>query len=262
MIRYLRLYLYFIRFSFSKAMEFRFDFFFRVFMDCAFYAMQFGFYKVLFLQTPIFADWQEHQVLLFIAGFILTDALHMTLFSNNMHLFPLNVNQGKLDYDLVRPVSSLFIVSLRDFAANSFVNLIITIAIFSTLLWTYPEPFAFSQLLVYVVLLINGTFLIYIMQMILSLSVFWTHSAESALQFHHSVYRFAERPDGIFSGVTRKIFLTILPVSLIASFPVRTMFDGISWQVVGHCFLVSCLLFALLIFLWGKGLKAYSSASS
>ena len=33
MIRYLRLYGYFLRFSFSRAMEFRFDFFFRIFMD-------------------------------------------------------------------------------------------------------------------------------------------------------------------------------------------------------------------------------------
>ena len=43
MTRYLRLYAYFLRFSFSRALEFRVDFFFRVIMDTAFYAVNLGF---------------------------------------------------------------------------------------------------------------------------------------------------------------------------------------------------------------------------
>ena len=38
-MRYLRLYLYFLRFSFSRAMEFRLDFYFRILMDVAFYVV-------------------------------------------------------------------------------------------------------------------------------------------------------------------------------------------------------------------------------
>ena len=42
-----------------------------------------------------------------------------------MWWLPMLINRGDLDYYLVRPVSTLFFVSFRDFAANSFVNLVI-----------------------------------------------------------------------------------------------------------------------------------------
>ena len=43
------------------------------------------------------------------------DAIHMTVFSNNMWWFPIFINRGDLDYYLIRPVSSLFFLSLRDY---------------------------------------------------------------------------------------------------------------------------------------------------
>ena len=52
MRRYLRLYLHFVRFSFSRAFEFRVDFWFRVVMDCAFYAVNLAFFTLLYGQTP------------------------------------------------------------------------------------------------------------------------------------------------------------------------------------------------------------------
>ena len=61
----------------------------------------------------------------FLAGIFMSDALHMTIFANNMWMLPILINKGDLDYYLVRPVSPLFFLSLRDFAANSFLNLVI-----------------------------------------------------------------------------------------------------------------------------------------
>ena len=112
--RYLRLYLSFVRFSFSRAMEFRVDFFFRVVMDVVFYAMQLAFFTVLYRHTELVGGWDLDQILIFVSGFFLVDALHMTIFASNMWWLPMMVNKGDLDYYLVRPVSSLFFLSLRD----------------------------------------------------------------------------------------------------------------------------------------------------
>ena len=95
MLRYLRLYAYFIRFSVSKAMEFRFDFFFRVFMDLAYYGIQIGFYNVVFLQTPSLGGWNRDQALVFMGAFLVVDGISMTVFSNNLWWFPTAVNRGR-----------------------------------------------------------------------------------------------------------------------------------------------------------------------
>ena len=122
MWRYLRLYLNFLRFSFSRAMEFRVDFFFRVGMDTIWYAIHLTFFTVLFRHTGLLGGWDFDQCLIFAASLFVADAIQMTVFSNNMWWLPIYVNKGDLDYYLVRPVSSLFFLSVRDFAANSFLR--------------------------------------------------------------------------------------------------------------------------------------------
>ena len=123
MRRYLRLYACFLRFSFSRAMEFRLDFYFRIVMDGVWYAVNLAFFLAIYRHTALLGGWTEDQVIVFAAGVFVADGVHMTVFSNNMWWFPVLVNRGDLDYHLVRPVSSLFFVSLRDFAANSFVSM-------------------------------------------------------------------------------------------------------------------------------------------
>ena len=65
MRRYLRLYAYFLRFSFSRAMEFRFDFFFRIVMDLVWYVMHLVFFRVLFKDAEgnlTGKSWQAHGI--------------------------------------------------------------------------------------------------------------------------------------------------------------------------------------------------------
>ena len=125
MNRYLRLYLQFLKFSFSRSLEYRMDFWFRIVMDCMFYVVELIFFTILYQHTDMLGGWNYDQILIFVSGFLVIDAIHMTVFSNNMWWMPILVNKGDLDYYVVRPVSSLFFLSLRDFAANSFLNLLI-----------------------------------------------------------------------------------------------------------------------------------------
>ena len=120
---------YFARFSASKYMQFRFDFFFRIGMDVIYYIINISFYRVLFLHTQFLAGWSEPKMMVFVSGYLLIDAITMTLFTNNQWMLPTYVNRGDLDYYLIRPVSSLFFLSLRDIAINSFVNLVMAAGI-------------------------------------------------------------------------------------------------------------------------------------
>ncbi len=262
MFRYLRLFLYFVRFSISKATEFRVDFTFRIFMDCLYYAVNIAFYKILLLHFPQIAGWKEPQVMIFVAGYLFVDALHMTLFSNNTWWLPVFVNRGDLDYYLVRPVSSLFFLSFRDFAANSFMNLIVSIGI---LLWAflhYPETLSFTKSFIYFILLLNGTFLYYSVSLIFILSVFWTHSTTGLKNIFHSFTRIAERPDPIFRGWVRRVFTLVLPFCLMSSFPARFLFETLDWKILVHIVGVSLFFGGLVLFIWRLGLRSYSSASS
>jgi ABC-2 type transport system permease protein len=261
-VRYLRLYLHFLRFSFSRAMEFRLDFTFKIIMDCFFYAVNIAFYKVIFLNTPSLAGWSEDQVMVFVSSYLLIDALHMTVFASNMWWLPYYVNRGDFDTYLTRPVSTLFFISLREFAANSFVNLLIAIGIFVTALSNLQTPYTLMQLLFYLGLILNGWLLHYVLQMIFVIPVFWTQSNRGFNDFFFSMGTAIERPDLIYRGALRWLLTAILPFSLIVSFPARLFFGpttpGLFWHLAG----VTLVMWAFMLFLWKKGLRSYSSASS
>lgn len=262
MRRYLRLYLYFLRFSFSRAMEFRLDFFFRIVMDSVFYLVHIIFFKIIYRHTALVGGWDYDQVLIFVCGFFLADAIHMTVAANNLWYLPQYINKGDLDYYLVRPVSSLFMLSVRDFAANSFVNLLIAAGLLTWAVWRYPVSFSGPQILLYLLFIGNGAYLYYVIHVFFILPVFWSHGGRGFEVIFYAVKQFAERPDRIFHGPIRLLLVTVLPFLLIASYPARILLDGISLVTLLHLCLTSVGLTFLLLLAWRRGLRAYASASS
>jgi len=262
MKRYLRLYLHFLRFSFSKAMEFRFDFFFRVVMDINFYIVQFLFFKILYLHTPVLGGWTQEEMGIFVASFIFVDAFHMTFFANNTWWFPIAINRGDLDYYLTRPVSSFFFLTLKEFAANSMLNLILATGILIFILTSYSEPLSTLKLIGYIALLINGAILYFMTFLIFLLSVFWSGSPRGFGDVFFAAEKVFQRPDGIFTGYFRRFFLTLLPFSIMASYPTRFLIQDDVSGILMEIFIASVFIYTLVYLIWKKGLKSYSSASS
>lgn len=261
-MRYLRLYAYFLRFSFSRAMEFRLDFFFRIGMDLIWNAMHITFFTVLFLHTGMLGGWNLDQVLIFAGGLFVSDGVNMTVFSNNMWMLPILVNRGDLDYHLVRPVSSLFFVSLRDFAANSFVNLLIACGILAWALARYPEPLPAGRVVVFLGFLLAGVGLQYCIGMIFTIPVFWLHSQHGLRETYWALSTTINKPHGIYTGWARRILVSVLPFTFIVSYPVAFLLEGPSTKLLVHGACVVGGAFALMLALWRVALRSYASASS
>ena len=262
MFRYLRLYAHFMRFSLSKAMEFRFDFFFRVFMDLAYYGIQIAFYQVVFMQTNLLGGWNRDQALVFMGGYLVVDGISMTMFSNNLWWFPVAVNRGDLDYYLVRPVSSLFFLTLRDFAANSLINLLFALGILAWAILRLPHFPGPGTTALFLGMIAAGAVLHSLFHLLILIPVFWIQSAGGLHGIFYSLARCMERPDGIFTGWMRRLLVSAFPFCLMASFPARVFLEGPRWGILIHFTLVTAGMFLLVNWVWGKGLKAYSSASS
>jgi len=184
------------------------------------------------------------------------------LFSNNLWILPGLVNKGDLDYYLARPVSSLFFLSLRDFAFNSFLNLLFAIGILAWALATYPVALGAVAIGSFLLLLLAGSFLYYSVHMLFVLPVFWTHSGQMLTSLFYNVTRFMERPDRIYKGLTRLLFTVALPFGAMASFPARLLLEPFDPWILAHFFAVVAVFFGLVVWGWRAGLRTYSSASS
>jgi ABC-2 type transport system permease protein len=243
-------------------MEFRLDFYFRIFMDAFYYLISFSFFKVMFLHTSAIGGWSEPQVMIFVGAFIIIDAIQMTVFANNTWLLPMLVNKGDLDYYLVRPVSSFFMANLRDFAAGSFINLLMAGGFLIWALVQYPESLGFWRVLAFLVLILGGALLFQLVRLLFVLPVFWTHGGRGLDSLYWAMERFMERPHGIYRGVVKTVLLTLLPFSVMASLPTSVLFEANPWSVIATCLFVIGGFFVGLLWLWNVALRNYSSASS
>jgi ABC-2 type transport system permease protein len=262
MTRYLRLYGHFVRFAFSRALTFRFDFFFRVGMDVLWYAQYFAYFVLLGSKTPTLGGWTASQVRVFAGTLFLYDAIQMTLLANNLWAFPAMVNKGELDHHLLRPVSPLFVVSLRDFAANSFLNLLVAVGIQTWILSTYDGPLDAPRLLLYLVLVPVGVFLHWCLHMLFLMPVFWTQTARGFRDLSWAIDAYNARPVGIYRGWMRRLLTTVLPLGLVVSFPTRVIVEGPSLAVPLQMLVVAVAFGLIVRFVWARGLRAYGSASS
>jgi len=261
-MRYLTLYGHFLRFSFSRAMEFRLEFYFRVVMDILYYLVNLAFFSIIYQHTTLLGGWTLDQVYIFVCGFLFVDAIHMTVFANNLWWLPIFINRGDLDYYLVRPISSLYFLSLRDFAANSFLNLIIAVGLLVWSLVRYPESFGAGRLLVYFAVLLVGAFIHFLLRLLFIIPVFWLHSSRGLDEIIWSLGKLAERPHQIYVGWLRVALNTILPLALTFSVPAHVLFEGLTLQTFAHVLTVAVLGALFILWFWRRGLAGYSSASS
>jgi ABC-2 type transport system permease protein len=262
MLRYLRLFGHFVRFAASRALMFRLDFFFRVFMDALWYGQYLAYFSVILLHTDLFGGWNRDQVFVFTASVFVVDALQMTLFSNNSWQLPISINRGDLDYHLVRPVSTLFFVSLRDFAANSLLNLVMALALLVFAIARYPDPLGAGRILVFSALLLLGLFIHYCVQMAFTIPVFWLHTGNGVRDLFWSLDSCTARPAGVWTGWVRRTLVSVLPLGVVVSFPVRGLLGGVTAGLVLHMLAVAVGGFLFLLWFWRRGLRVYASASS
>ena len=262
MLRYIKLYLNFVTFSFGKATAYRFDFWCRIIMDISYYAVSIGFFKILFLKTGSLGGWTQEQTMVFVGAQLMLDALQMTVISGNLWQLPSTINKGDLDYHLIRPVSTLFFLCFNEFAVGSLINFFIAASFFGYSLAHYPESFTVFQLINFLFFLTIGFFIYFALRLLISLPVFWTQAPYGLERIFYSMLPLMERPDVIFRGILRLVILTVIPFALMVSFPARIFFDGFDIKIALHMFVVLICLWAVVFFVWNKGVRSYSSASS
>jgi ABC-2 type transport system permease protein len=260
-MRYLRLYAHFLRFSFARSSQFRVDFAFRVLMDTLWYGHYLVFFAVLTTGSGSVGGWDVHEMRLFTGTLFVVDAMHMTFTANGMFTFPLLINKGDLDYHLLRPVSPLFFIGLRDISVSSFVNLLMALGVLTWAVSTYPHPIPWTTVVAYAPLLVVGTLIHGGLHLLSLLPAFWTQSTRALRDVFWTSCDYANRPVGIYRGWIRRLVL-LVPLAFVVSYPTRVLIEGPRADIVLPTLLAGAGTWVVVAFVWRRGLRAYGSASS
>src|SRR6266436_4440400 len=120
--RYFSIYAALWKNSVTREMIFKSNFLLWIFVELLWFGLQLSFIGVLYLHTEHIGTWTKWQVVLLIGASHFIQQLFQAFFLINCTNLSELVRNGKLDFLLLLPVNTRFVVSLRQVDMGAFVN--------------------------------------------------------------------------------------------------------------------------------------------
>lgn len=261
--RYAGLYLALWKNSVAREMGFKSNFLLWIVVELLWFALHVSFIAVIYQHTDRIGDWSKWQVVLLIGAAHFIQQIFQALFLSNCVQISENVRMGKLDFMLLLPVNTRFLVSFRVVDLGGFVNAGSAIALMAYALRQLHYTPSIAQIAGFFGLVVVGVLVHYSLMFALASISFWTVRAQGIVWGYYSLFNIARLPDAAFRGFFKSFFTFALPMLLVANVPAKVLLNKLTspFDILLLLLLATaCLVFSETV--WRFSLKHYTSASS
>jgi ABC-2 type transport system permease protein len=280
---YLRVFLTFARNSLVRNMMFRANFIIECVSSVTWTMMNLGFYLLIFRYTPSIGantGWGEWEFFAFLATTMLINSLVQAFFMPNCEDISELIRTGGLDFALLKPIDTQFLISLEKIDWSSLANFLAGIVLLIVSLVhmaTRPEhPLAVTpaNVLLYVFYVLCGVAILYSLMIALAATSIWLGQNRSLYDFWFYITNFSRYPMEIYEGPwgtpLRMICTFVIPVLIVVNVPARIIArplaaDGVPvavWPLALFALAATAGSLALSRWVFISALRSYRSASS
>ena len=243
--------------------------------------MNVGFYLILFQYTNTIGEdsgWDQDRFFVFIATTWFINSLVQAFFMPNAQEFSELIRTGGLDFALLKPIDTQFLISFRrvDWSAlsNFFAGLIIIAVSLYRLATRDVDPMIPTTLsvLLYLIFIVCGIVIMYSLMIMLSATSIWLGRNQTLYNFWFYITNFSRYPMEIYQRgwgwSLWGLFTFVIPVLVVVNVPARIIARPLdpraSWEWMFSVFAIFMTLLSLLVSRWifRRALLSYRSASS
>jgi ABC-2 type transport system permease protein len=272
---YLRVFLTFVRNSLVRDMMFPANFLIESVTSLGWVSMNIAFYLLIFEYTDHIGGgdggaWDKHQFFVFIATSLFINSLMQIFFMTNADEFSELIRTGGLDFALLKPIDTQFLISLRRVEWSSLANFTVAAVLLG---YSVPRLDGFTltvwQVLLYPFYIFVGVCILYSLTIVLASVSVWLGRNTSIYDFWFYITNFSRYPMEIYSGPIgdwlRRAFTFVLPILVVVNVPARMMAKPLQAQ---YAYLALFAIVAAAASLWisrwvfHRALLSYRSASS
>lgn len=262
MARYLQIWLASARYSVTRTLMFRFDFFLWATVELVWMSVNLLLIAVLYGHTDSIAGWSKYEMMLLVGTAMLIQRLLFGFFWSSLFETARNIRTGHFDFFLAQPGNILFMTTTRKLDLDSLVNTFVAagVVIYSaTQLGLQPSP---ADIGLYLLMILCGL-LIHYSALVLTVSLaFWITNAQGLEGSYFTLFEFSRLPRQAFTGLANVIFVWALPAVIVSNVPAQTLLHGFDAPSALWLFAATVAWFGLACFVFNRGLRRYSSASS
>jgi ABC-2 type transport system permease protein len=280
MPRYLAVLGTFARNSLVRDMTFRTNFIIECISSLSWIAMNLGFYLLVFQHASMIGPgtgWGRWEFFVFLATTWIVNSLVELLFMNNCEEFSELIRTGRLDFALLKPIDTQFLISLQRIEWSALPNLImgfvlLGVSVAQLLQAEHPIQLTALTVVLYVAYLGCGVVIMYSLMICLAATSIWLGRNQSLYDFWFYITNFSRYPMEIYGGPYGRplqiAFTYVLPVMLVINVPARLVaqplgpHDAATWWLAAITPGFALASFVLSRWVFVQALKSYRSASS
>ncbi len=266
---YLRVLMVFVRNALVRELSFRSNFMITLFSRLFWFAAQIVMFDLIFRVVPQINEWTRAEYFGFMATGMLINAIVEAIFMPNCANFSEMIRTGSLDFALLKPIDTQFLVSFEKMDLSMANQIVFAIGLLGYAIYqngVWPSGWV---LVIYPLLLLSAVAFFYSLMLALAASSIWLGRNQGLLDFWFYVTVFARYPASIYSGspigeLIRFTFQFVIPILLVVTVPAQVVMSMISAPSLWTLLTLVAAGFSLLCSRWifQFALTQYRSASS
>jgi len=279
---YFRVFLTFAGNSLVREMMFHVNFLIECVSSVTWTMMNLGFYLLIFHHTDSIGyqtGWGKWEFFAFLATTMLVNSIVQAFFMPNCEDISELIRTGGLDFALLKPIDTQFLISLEKIDWSSLANfaagLVLLIASLIQMTTRAENPLTLHplSLVLYVFYVLCGVAILYSLMIALSATSIWLGQNRSLYDFWFYITNFSRYPMEIYEGrlgTPLRWFCTyIVPVLIVVNVPAQIIARPISpdgstsvWPLAGFTVIATAASLIASRWVFQASLRSYRSASS
>lgn len=219
--------------------------------------------SIIFNNTETLAGWGPGDLLALLGIFRILNTLFFALIFPNTQQFNTAIRDGSMDYMLIQPVNSLFLVTFSRMTIwrvwDFFLGLVLVVVGLG-MSGATAQPA--GNVLLFLLLTASGFIIIYSLWIILISFTFWFIKFDNNVTLLHAIMDAGRFPAHIYPAWLRVLVTFVVPVAAATTVPLQALRGELNGWQMGLALAISALLFFLATRVWRAGVRQYSGASS
>jgi ABC-2 type transport system permease protein len=194
--------------------------------------------------------------------FRLVNTLMIALIWPNTEKFNQSIRDGSMDYTILQPVNSLFLVTFSRITVWRIWDLVLAITLIVVGINMAGDIVTPFSILTFILLAITGTLIIYSLWIVLIALTFWFTKFDNNVTILQALMDSGRYPATVYPAWLRIIVTFIIPIAVATTIPLQALRGDLGPSQIVLFVVISIVSFWVASKVWKAGLKRYSGASS
>jgi len=218
--------------------------------------------NIIFNNTETLGGWGLGELIALLGVFRLVNTMMIALIWPNTEKFNQSIRDGSMDYTILQPVNSMFLVTFSRITVWRIWDLILAAVLIVVGVNMSAETTTAAQILTFILLAISGMIVIYSLWIVLIALTFWFVKFDNNVTILQALMDSGRYPATVYPAWLRIIVTFIIPIAVATTIPLQALRGELTVVQIFIFFGVSVASFLVASQVWKFGLKQYSGASS